>query len=74
MGLPKIRLLQFVRECGSVTSEDVASALGYTLPGAASMLLGLHKHGHLRRHRYDHAFVYILSEKGDGYLNFVGAN
>src|SRR5262249_11865978 len=74
VGLPKIRLLHFVSESGSATSQDVAAALGYTLPGAASMLLRLHKHGHLRRQRDGHGFVYMLSEKGEGYLNFVGAN
>jgi len=73
MAEAKTRMLAFVRDQGATTSEEVAAALGYTLPGAASMLLRLHRHGHLRRQREGQAFLYTLSEKGEGYLEYVGA-
>ena len=72
MAMAKVRVLAFVRDQGAVGSEEVATALGYTLPGAASTLLRLHRHGHLRRQREGQAFVYTLSEKGESYLQFVG--
>jgi Mn-dependent DtxR family transcriptional regulator len=72
MAEAKARLLSFVREQEPVRPADVAGALGYTLPGAASMLLRLHRHGHLRRHREGQVFLYALSEKGHDYLRFVG--
>jgi Mn-dependent DtxR family transcriptional regulator len=72
MAVAKARVLAFVREQGRVGSEEVAAALGYTMPGAASTLLRLHRHGHLRRQREGQAFGYTLSEKGERYLRFVG--
>lgn len=63
-------LLLFVEERRAVRSDDVADELGYTLPGAASMLLRLHRHGHLRRQREGRAYVYTLAPKGEAYLRF----
>ncbi len=71
MAITKARVLTFVRDEGPVGSWEVAAALGYTIPGAASTLLRLHRHGHLRRQREGQAFRYTLSEKGEGYLRFV---
>ena len=73
MAMAKMRVLVFVRDQGAVGSGEVAAGLGYTLPGAASTLLRLHRHGHLRRQREGRAFFYALSAKGEGYLQFVGA-
>jgi len=66
----KARLLELVRERGSIDSEEVAEALGYTVPGAGSMLLRLHRHGHLRRRREGQVFFYTLSPKGESFLAF----
>lgn len=69
-------MLAYVEEQGEVTSADLASAFGWTVPGAASTLLRLHRQGHLwrqrrwRRCREDRrrweaaGFVYRVSEKG----------
>ncbi len=67
----KARVLAFVRAHGAVGSDEVAAAMGYTVPGAASTLLRLHRHGHLHRQRRGQAFLYTLSQKGEGYLRFV---
>ncbi len=74
-------VLGYVEERGEVTSADLAEAFGWTLPGAASTLLRLHRHGHLRRHRREGSrredqrggepgFVYRLSDKGAGRLTW----
>ena len=64
-------MLAFVLDHGVVGSGDVAAAMGYTVPGAASMLLRLHRHGHLNRQRQGRAFLYTLSPHGEAYLRFV---
>ncbi len=69
----KARVLSFVAEQGPVGSDEVAAALGYTVPGAASMLLRLHRHGHLHRRRIGQTYLYTLSQKGESYLQFVSA-
>jgi transcription initiation factor IIE alpha subunit len=75
--MPKLDVLAYVEERGEVTSVDLAEAFGWTLPGAASTLLRLHRQGHLRRRwrgrREDRrggavGFVYRLSDKGSGRL------
>ncbi len=74
--MSKVNVLAYVEEQGEVTSADLARAFGWTVPGAASTLLRLHRQGHLRRQRrwrrrredrrrWEAAgFVYQLSEKG----------
>jgi hypothetical protein len=55
-----------------VDSAGLADALSYTRPGAASMLLRYHRHGHLLRRRAESgAFEYALSEKGEGWLRWA---
>ncbi len=64
--MSKVNVLAYVEEQGEVTSADLAGAFGWTVPGAASTLLRLHRQGHLRRQRRWEAagFIYRLSEKG----------
>ncbi len=61
-------MLAYVEEQGEVTSAALAGAFGWTVPGAASTLLRLHRHGHLQRRREASGFVYWLSQKGIGYI------
>ncbi len=66
--MSKVNVLACVEEQGEATSADLASAFGWTVPGAASTLLRLHRHGHLQRHREASGFVYWLSRKGIGHI------
>ncbi len=82
--MPKLDVLAYIEEEGEVTSADVADYFGWTVPGAASTLLRLHRHGHLRRRRLwrrrredrrrwePGAFAYRLSRKGVGYIEWAG--
>jgi DNA-binding MarR family transcriptional regulator len=49
--MSKVNVLAYVEEQGEATSADLAKAFAWTLPGAASTLLRLHRQGHLRRDR-----------------------
>jgi DNA-binding MarR family transcriptional regulator len=74
--MPKLDVLAYIEQQGEATSADLADAFSWTLPGAASTLLRLHRQGHLRRQRQWYrrredrrrwqraGFVYRLSEKG----------
>jgi hypothetical protein len=53
-----------VEEHGEVTSANLAQAFGWTVPGAASTLLRLHRQGHLWQRRRSGAamrFAYFYS-------------
>ncbi len=69
--MPKLDVLSYVEEQGEVTSTALASVFGWTVPGAASTLLRLHRQGHLRRRREATGFVYRLSKKGTGYIEWA---
>ncbi len=81
--MSKLDVLSFVENQGEVGSADVADYFGWTVPGAASTLLRLHRHGHLRRQRqwrrrredrrrWEFAgFTYRLSDKGAGYIEWA---
>ncbi len=62
--MSKVNVLAYVEEQGEVTSADLAGAFGWTISGAASTLLRLHRQGHLRRRWEAAGFLYRLSEKG----------
>ncbi len=49
--MAKVDVLAYVESVGEVTSTDLAEIFGWTRSGAASTLLRLHRHGHLRRRR-----------------------
>lgn len=66
------RVLALVEELGEARSAEIAERLGYTLPGAASTLLHIHRNGYLRRRRESGRYVYTLSWKGEHYLRFCG--
>ncbi len=67
--MSKLEVLSYIQAQGAVTSAQLADAMGWTLSGAASTLLRLHRQGYLRR-RWEPArfeswqFVYSLSDKG----------
>ncbi len=71
--MPKLGVLSYIEAQGEVTSAQLADAMGWTLSGAASTLLRLHRQGYLRRRlepaRFESwQFVYWLSDKGAGRL------
>ncbi len=69
--MPKLDVLSYVEEQGEVRSVDLAGAFSWTLAGASATLLRLHRHGHLRRRREATGFVYRLSQKGIGYIEWA---
>lgn len=66
------QVLALIEELGEARSAEIAEHLGYTLPGAASTLLHIHRNGYLRRRRASmrREYVYTLSPKGERYLEF----
>ncbi len=84
--MPKLDVLAYAESQGEVTSADLAAVFGWTLAGAASTLLRYHRHGHLRRRRLWRrrqsdrrlrefaGFVYRLSKKGIGYIEWATRN
>ena len=72
--IAKREVLTFILEHGPATSADLASSLGYaTQSGAAATLLRLHRHGHLRRQRFNMEYLYSISDKGLTWLSLFGA-
>jgi DNA-binding IclR family transcriptional regulator len=68
----KRRVLEFISETQVTDSASVADALGYTRAGAASTLLRLHRHGHLRRQRTETGgYEYQISPKGLAWLEWA---
>jgi hypothetical protein len=68
----KREVLSYLAARGSADSLTVALDLGYeTRGGAASTLLRLHRHGHLRRQLEPSGYVYAISRKGERWLEYV---
>ncbi len=68
----KRRLLSYVAIHGPTDSLAVELDLGYeTRGGAASTLLRLHRHGHLRRQWAPSGYLYAISSKGERWLEYM---
>lgn len=75
--MPKLDVLIYVAETGEIDSQDVAERFGWTVSGAASALLRLHRSGKLRRYADwdedgNRFFVYAISDAGLAYIKWAG--
>ena len=67
----KIEVLQLVSDVGECTSFDVAEMTGRDGKAAAMALLRYYRQGLLYRYWGDYSYVYGITERGEGRLEYL---
>jgi DNA-binding transcriptional ArsR family regulator len=67
----KIEILELVSELGECTAFDIAEITGRDEKAAAMALMRYYRQGLLHRYREGYSYVYGITEKGEGRLDYL---